>query len=338
MMTSTMPRPAGRISPAAMRPLLDVAASRGLARAELLGAVGLDRRACDDERSEWLPAVVTDRLWSTAEARLGVEVPLQVATTVEPASFGLLTYLLACCDNVVGALTGLESHYGLLSTTTRYGVEVDARGATLWADLRGSRPPCVEAFTLAVALSFLRREARGPLVVREVRLRQEAPDAAGAHAHATAFAAPVRYRAAMPGLVLAASALSLPLRRAEPGLREILTAHAASLLSEPAAEALAPRVRQQIALGGAHCSVRAGDVAGELGMSERTLRRLLLAEGTSFRAELDAVLAASARERLDGETVESVAAALGFSDAAAFRRAFRRWSGCTPRGEVAAAE
>ena len=40
------------------------------------------------------------------------------------------------------------------------------------------------------------------------------------------------------------------------------------------------------------------------------------------------------RHELGGDSVEKVAASLGFADAATFRRAFRRWRGAAPRAKV----
>lgn len=71
--------------------------------------------------------------------------------------------------------------------------------------------------------------------------------------------------------------------------------------------------------------------ARRLAISERSLRRRLAAAGTSFRQRRDVALAERA-QRLLGEDmpVERVAIALGYADAAAFTRAFRRWTGETP--------
>jgi AraC-like DNA-binding protein len=72
--------------------------------------------------------------------------------------------------------------------------------------------------------------------------------------------------------------------------------------------------------------------ARDLGMSERSLRRHLAAEGTSYRDLVRTALEASA-DRLLGassSTLKEIAASLGFVDAAAFNRAFKRWTGVTP--------
>ncbi|MFI1111322.1 AraC family transcriptional regulator [Streptomyces physcomitrii] len=71
------------------------------------------------------------------------------------------------------------------------------------------------------------------------------------------------------------------------------------------------------------------EVAARLGMSPQHLRRLLREEGTSMsglRQEIlrDAVITSLLR---GDESVEELAARLGYSEASALRRAFRRWTG-----------
>jgi len=73
-------------------------------------------------------------------------------------------------------------------------------------------------------------------------------------------------------------------------------------------------------------------IARALGTTTRTLRRQLEHQGTSFR-ELTDELRAQIALRYLRETVmtnEDIAVALGFSDAANFRHAFRRWTSKTP--------
>jgi AraC-like DNA-binding protein len=74
------------------------------------------------------------------------------------------------------------------------------------------------------------------------------------------------------------------------------------------------------------------DVAGYLNMSTRTLRRKLQEESTSFRKLVDELRMDLAIKYLRDTdlTVEDVAATLGFSDAANFRHAFRRWTKAAP--------
>ena len=73
-------------------------------------------------------------------------------------------------------------------------------------------------------------------------------------------------------------------------------------------------------------------VARELGMSRQTLYRRLKAEGTTFEELLDAKRRQLAVRYLglDRSSVKAAAYKLGFSDPAAFSRAFKRWTGISP--------
>lgn len=74
------------------------------------------------------------------------------------------------------------------------------------------------------------------------------------------------------------------------------------------------------------------EVAASLSMTSRTLRRKLEGEGTSFSELLDGIRHALALDYLNGSlmSLEDIAVALGFSESATFRRAFRRWTGKSP--------
>jgi AraC-like DNA-binding protein len=75
------------------------------------------------------------------------------------------------------------------------------------------------------------------------------------------------------------------------------------------------------------------EVAGIINVTPRTLIRRLEGEGTSFQAIKDGVRRDVAmRELSAGEkSIEAVAQTVGFASAANFHRAFRRWTGQTPR-------
>lgn len=76
------------------------------------------------------------------------------------------------------------------------------------------------------------------------------------------------------------------------------------------------------------------EVATELHIDPRTVRRRLATEATTFRALVDETQAALATELLTtaGLTIDQVSQRLGYADAATFSRAFRRWTGQSPGG------
>lgn len=73
-------------------------------------------------------------------------------------------------------------------------------------------------------------------------------------------------------------------------------------------------------------------IAAAMGMTGRTLRRHLVAEGTSYADLLTRVRRALAEDYLRGTrmSVDDIAAALAFSDGRSFRQAFQRWTGRSP--------
>lgn len=74
-------------------------------------------------------------------------------------------------------------------------------------------------------------------------------------------------------------------------------------------------------------------IAGRLGLSRQTLFRKLKAEGTTFEKVLDELRHRLALDYLSGEkvSVNETAYLVGFSEPAAFSRAFKRWTGTSPR-------
>jgi AraC-like DNA-binding protein len=74
-------------------------------------------------------------------------------------------------------------------------------------------------------------------------------------------------------------------------------------------------------------------IAGKLGVSRQTLFRKLKAEGITFEKVLDELRHKLALHYLNGKkiSVNETAYWVGFSDAAAFSRAFKRWTGSSPR-------
>lgn len=74
-------------------------------------------------------------------------------------------------------------------------------------------------------------------------------------------------------------------------------------------------------------------IAAKLGLSRQTLFRKLKAEGTSFEKVLDELRHRLATDYLASRkvSVNETAYLVGFSDPAAFSRAFKRWTGMSPK-------
>ena len=90
-------------------------------------------------------------------------------------------------------------------------------------------------------------------------------------------------------------------------------------------------------------SLKDGDVsmetiAGKLGLSRQTLFRRLKSENVTFEKVLDDLRHRLALHYLNGgkKSVNQTAYLVGFSEPASFSRAFKRWTGSSPRTHIAA--
>jgi AraC-like DNA-binding protein len=147
------------------------------------------------------------------------------------------------------------------------------------------------------------------------------------------FPGPVAFDAAAAHFTFDARYLSLPQRRDDRALRAMLQ-HALPLtvLQYRRDRLLVQRVRRLLAEhpGEAH---GAETVARHLHLSTRSLHRHLRDEGASLQGLKDEVRRERAMELLcrTENPVKQVALAVGFADEKAFARAFKAWTGETPR-------
>lgn len=133
-------------------------------------------------------------------------------------------------------------------------------------------------------------------------------------------------------LVFDAAALDLPVTTADAAShRTAFELCERQLIERAPGGLLVQRVARELfaADGGVRSSVQ---VARAVGMAERTLKRRLAEQRTSYSELLDRARHMRALELLGSElSIEEVAERLGYSDPANFTRAFRRWTGKSPR-------
>lgn len=133
-------------------------------------------------------------------------------------------------------------------------------------------------------------------------------------------------------LLLDASTLDSPLPQADPVMARVCEEQCRRLLDRRRMrDGLAGQVRDRL-LRNPGSMPPMDDMARELHLSTRSLRRRLTDEGTSYRALTDEVRQALAEELLMSAHMKlsEVAARLGYTEPAAFINAFRRWKGVSP--------
>ncbi len=318
----------------ASRALLEQAAHAGIDTDEVLAAVGLERAAvfAPDAR---LPASAADAVWSEVYARCPEpHLALSAAAGLPLGAYKVIDFLAANSPTVGEGLRRIADYFSLVDP--RMAIELagqDPVELRLSAPGQCELPLPAQEYTFA-ALVVRSRAAVGadwPLLAVELA----APAPPDDSAHRKIFAAQVRWESAQPRLLIPRAAWETPVRCADANLLSVLEDLARRLKAElpRAAPPFVAQLREVIGE-----QLKAGDpsaapVARRLGMSERTLQRRLKEEGQSYSGLLDEVRAALARAYLrDPELpLAEVAWLVGFSEQSAFTRAFKRWTGTTPR-------
>ena len=109
--------------------------------------------------------------------------------------------------------------------------------------------------------------------------------------------------------------------------------HSARRKAPPRARAFRTEVERRLEPLLASGEIGIERVARDLGYSRQTLYRRLKAEGITYEQLLDGLRRRLAlRFMREGLSVKDAAYRLGFSDPAAFSRAFKRWTGSSPGG------
>lgn len=95
---------------------------------------------------------------------------------------------------------------------------------------------------------------------------------------------------------------------------------------------MAERIRQYLAMTPLNAAPDLARVSEWIGLSDRTLKRRLQDEGTTFRALTAEVRGGQAKDLLADETLSltDIAERMGFSDLSSFSQAFKRWFGVAP--------
>src|SRR6266849_2940556 len=148
------------------------------------------------------------------------------------------------------------------------------------------------------------------------------------------FGVPLFFESHMNAFLIDEAFLNMKLPRTNPYLSEIMSARAEELLkSLEMSKTMRGRV-ENLLIPILHTGEASMDmIAVKLGLSRQTLFRKLKAEGVTFEKVLDELRHKLALHYLNGKKVpvNQTAYLVGFSEPAAFSRAFKRWTGSSPR-------
>ena len=311
-------------------------ASRGIDVRPFFELIGLDpRSALDPERKVSAPALF--ELWGACmRATRDPGLPVKTASRLKLEDYQVLGFAAMTSPSTRAALALATRFSGLLVLGARWSIREhpeEGRVRLEWVR-EGARSLGLRTANECAVAELLHaiRQALGSAVVPlAVGFRHQAPGPSPEHARF--FGLPPRFESGWDGFELPLALLDQVPRHANPSLAAFLEQQMERLLghaSHPATLAgrIAAIVEKDLATGEPDMA----RVARALAMSERTLRRQLAEEGTTFRDLVEQVRSDRARALLSARaaSIDEIAFLLGFSETSAFARAFKRWTGRTP--------
>ena len=294
----------------------------------LLISAGLCRSDIEDLDAR-LTARACAQVFANARSQQRVKnLPLRLAMETPIGAHPLLDYIIASSESVGEGLRRLRRYLRLVNPSIS--MELCEHEEPVRVAVEAPDRFAVE-LTVSLSVVRLRGETSGRLAVQGISFRHEPDDIAE---YVALLRCPVHAKAAWNGWELARESYRLPMRRRDPVLRNWLEREADRILaSESHNQSVADEVRRVLASRMAAGDMDILTVAQQLGMTPRTLQRRLAEEETTYDS-LRSSLRKTAAETLLADKNLSIAEAaylLGYSEPAAFHRAFKRWYGTGPQ-------
>ena len=318
-----------------VRALVEVVELSGTTRAQLFRHAELDERRLLDDSATFDFGEFSRLKESAMEVTGNDTLGLYLAERVSECAFDLLGHLVMHAPTLRDAIEAAISYGSIVSE----GYHITLRGrldtTTLVYEFPRTSPRSdrMQAdFAMAGFLKLIRIFAGQD--AQPIRVSFEQPAPRNLKEYERIFGKTAHFEQRFTGIEFPAAFLARTPLHASPELFAVLRNQAERVL-----ERRAPRLAQAESLRRlleACVPTRIPTMsaaAKELGISARSLRRRLSKEGVSYRSLLQEALKQSAMRMLSESrrSVQETAYAVGFSDPAAFHRAFKRWKGVTPK-------
>jgi AraC-like DNA-binding protein len=317
--------------------LLEVAVELGAPRPALLEASGVDpAELADHDNRIALPkhmALVRAAKGLCGDPAFALHYGNNV-NLVEVSVVGLIGY---ACATVADAFVQLQRYSRLimdldLGVEDRFQLEPDDEG--LW--LVDSRPhpndnPELTEGTFAQMMNGMRRFGDTPFILA---VHVTHADPGYGPEYERIFNAPVTFESTRNAMRIDPAWLSHRVAQQPAYVFGVLSRHADELLAKLDSDASTRGRVEELIMQSLHTGqVAMPAVAERMGCSRDTLYRRLKAEGVTFAVVLDELRHRLALAYVRGGrvSVNETAYLVGFSDPASFSRAFKRWTGMSPK-------
>ena len=301
----------------------------------LLARVGLD---VDGNDQRLVDADAFYGVIETIVADGDDDLPFRCAESLDIDSYGALGLAFKTSVDLRTALGRIERYGALVSDAIRY--ELRPGDGTPMSFVISGRPASrlgaqvTNEAAVAGVLSFCRQAVASgaslaPSLVSFTHRRPKYWER-----HEAYFGCPVEFGADVDALHLDEPFLYTPTRLGDEALGQFITDQLDDdLRAAEAARSVESRVRHTVSQDLVDGVPPMRTVATRLAMSERTLRRRLAEDGLRFEdivVDVQRTVATALLATTDHSLVD-VAFLTGYSDQTAFQRAFKRWTGRTPR-------
>jgi AraC-like DNA-binding protein len=319
------------------RALLELAVAKGAGRRELLERSGIDEGALDDRQARIPLARWVALMRFGAQACGDAALPLHFGEAFDVGDMSVVGLMTRAAGTKGEALTMVNRFCRLVADVPTEGDErfqLVREGRRTWmvdTRLDPNETPEVSETGFAQMATMGQRMLPGVLHFRAVHFTHPAP--AYRAEYERIFQVPVVFGSDRNAFLMPDGWEADPIALQPRYALDILEAHAERLLERLDSEAsVTLRVEALLAPRLASGQTGAAAVAAALGLSQQGLYRKLKAEGVTFVEVLRAVRRRLANHYLrdKGLSAKETGYRLGFSDPAAFSRAFKRWTGSTP--------
>jgi AraC-like DNA-binding protein len=323
-------------APYKLSALVETLVGLGVAPAETLRGTGISAEELEDAQT------LTSVGQYLAACRNAVRLvpdpitPFLVGRKMHLSAYGMYGYALMCCVTLRDFFDeGVKYHR--LATPLVVIEWREETGAAIWSFPRLTSPELsadLQRFLYEQQLvqhAVHLKDVAGPSC-RPLKATLSYPEPAHADHYARFLECPVSFGAPACELHFDAGILDQPTQLAHKLTSTLMQATCERLIGQARTSTGAAGQVYQIVMATPGRLPTLTEVAAMVHMHERTLRRKLESEGTSFGEIVDEVRASLAVEylRTTKMRTDDIAALVGFSDAANFRRAFRRWTGKAP--------
>jgi AraC-like DNA-binding protein len=306
----------------------------GVEPSSVLERVGIDQGALADASNRVPFGLVGSLLEECAAASSCPHFGLLVGIRSGPAAAGIAFKLVRHAESVRAALRLFIAHLHLhdrggVAALNSHGAENVELSYMIHHPNTPGTAQILDA-SIAIACSVMRSLCGSQWTPSEVMLSRDRPRMVGRYR--AFFRAPIRFDAPHSALVFPARFLDQPVAGADPVARTRLLALAAELdVVRPATVTeLTTRALTRMVIATPPSSDK---VAKVLGIKPRRLRERLEAEGSSVKELLEGLRCELARQLLEESRlpIAEISSTLHYSSPGAFSRAFKGWTGETPR-------